>query len=195
MKEHVTNICQTACFELNRNSSIPRFLTEDATKTLVTSDILTRLDYRNCLILCVCPTLSSNLSKRFNTLAQDSFSWHSVIAIFCIPPAKSTLASHYRAHQVQSWMHYMVLVLSTTPNGYMPTASSVRLISFSDSRVLRIKQCKRKARGFASFDITFRTSCIKCFCRHYAGIKLQYYDYRENQTEASHNTIMIEKMD
>ena len=49
MKKHVITICQTAHFELKRISSIRRFLTEDAAKTLVTSYILSRLDYCNCL--------------------------------------------------------------------------------------------------------------------------------------------------
>ena len=44
MKKHVIKICQTAYFELKHISSIRRFLTEDATKTLVTSYILSRLD-------------------------------------------------------------------------------------------------------------------------------------------------------
>ena len=40
MKMHVIKICQTAYFELKCISSVCRFLTEDATKTLVTSYIL-----------------------------------------------------------------------------------------------------------------------------------------------------------
>ena len=51
MKKHIIKICQTAYFELKRISSIRRFLTEDATKTLVTSYILSRLDYCNCLLV------------------------------------------------------------------------------------------------------------------------------------------------
>ena len=51
MKKHVIKICQTAYFELKRISSIRRSLTEDATKTLVTSHILSRLDYCNCLLM------------------------------------------------------------------------------------------------------------------------------------------------
>ena len=51
MKKHVIKICQTAYFELKRISSIHRFLTEDATKTFVTSYILSRLDYCNCLLV------------------------------------------------------------------------------------------------------------------------------------------------
>ena len=52
MKTHVIKeICQTACFDLKRISSIRRFLTEDATKTLVNSYILSRLDYCNCFLM------------------------------------------------------------------------------------------------------------------------------------------------
>ena len=50
-KKHIIKICQTAYFELKRISSIRRFLTEDATKTLVTFYILSRLDYCNCLLM------------------------------------------------------------------------------------------------------------------------------------------------
>ena len=48
MEKHDIKICQTAYFELKRVSSIRKFLTEDATKTLVTSYILSQLDYCNC---------------------------------------------------------------------------------------------------------------------------------------------------
>ena len=78
MKKHVIKICQTAYFELKRISSIRRFLTENAAQTLVTSYILSRLD-----IVTVSswahPILSSNLSRKFKTLLQDSFSWHLAI--------------------------------------------------------------------------------------------------------------------
>ena len=51
MNKHVIKICQTAYFELKRFSSIRRFLTEDATKTLVTSYIPSWLDYCNCPLM------------------------------------------------------------------------------------------------------------------------------------------------
>ena len=50
MKKHIIKVCQTAYFELKCISSIRRFLTEDANKTLVTSYILSRLDYCNWLL-------------------------------------------------------------------------------------------------------------------------------------------------
>ena len=78
MKKHIIKICQAAYFELKRISSIRRFLTEDATKTLVTSYILSRLDTAT-VSLWVHLILSSNLSRKFRTLLHDLFSWHPVI--------------------------------------------------------------------------------------------------------------------
>ena len=49
MKQHVIKVCQTAYYELKRISSIRSYLTEDATKKLVTSCVLSRLDYCNSL--------------------------------------------------------------------------------------------------------------------------------------------------
>ena len=51
MKKHVIKVCQSPYFELKHISSIRRFLTEDAAKTLVTVIILSRLDYCNCLLM------------------------------------------------------------------------------------------------------------------------------------------------
>ena len=78
MKKHVIKICQTAYFKLKCISSICRFLTEDTTKTLATSYILSQLDYCNCLLMGTHLILSSNLSRKFRTLLQDLFSWHPV---------------------------------------------------------------------------------------------------------------------
>ena len=51
MKQHVIKVCQTAYYELKRISSIRIYLTEDATKNLVTSCVLSRLDYCNSLLM------------------------------------------------------------------------------------------------------------------------------------------------
>ena len=50
MKQQVSTICQSAYLELRRISSIRHVLTVDATKTLVTSLVLSRLDYCNFLL-------------------------------------------------------------------------------------------------------------------------------------------------
>ena len=78
MKKHVIKICRTAYFELKRISSIRRFfLTEDATKTLVTAYILSRFDYCNCLLMGTPNSVIQPLQKIQNLL-QDLFSWHPV---------------------------------------------------------------------------------------------------------------------
>ena len=70
MKKHIIKICQTAYFELKRISSIRRFLTEDATKTLVTSYILSRLDYCNCLLMGTPNSVIEPLQKIQNFAAR-----------------------------------------------------------------------------------------------------------------------------
>ena len=50
LKTHVLNVVRTANFELRRISSIRRLLTTEATATLVSPFILSRLDYCNSLL-------------------------------------------------------------------------------------------------------------------------------------------------
>ena len=51
MKQHVIKICQTAYYELKRVSFIRRYLTDDAAKQLVTSSVLSKLDYCHSLLV------------------------------------------------------------------------------------------------------------------------------------------------
>ena len=83
MKKHAIKICQTAYFELKRISSIRRFLTEDTTKTLVTSYVLSRIDFCNCLSIDAPNSVIQppQKVKKNTTLMQDSFSWHLVITL------------------------------------------------------------------------------------------------------------------
>ena len=70
LRKHVINIRQTAYFELKRISSIRRFFTEDAPKTLVTSYILSRLDYCNCLLMGTPNSVIQPLQKIQNFAAR-----------------------------------------------------------------------------------------------------------------------------
>ena len=97
MKKHTIKICQTAYFEIKRISSIRRFLTEDATKTLVTSYILSRLDYCNCLLMGTPNSVIQPLQKIQNFAAR--------LALLAPPspplitsPGKTALASHFRTY-------------------------------------------------------------------------------------------------
>ena len=91
----VVKICQTAYFELKRISSIRRFLTEDATH--VTSYILSRLDYCNCLLIGAPSYVIQPLQKVQNFAARLILMaprhHHSTPLL-----KKAALASLFRAH-------------------------------------------------------------------------------------------------
>ena len=97
IKKHVIKICQTAYFELKRISSICRFLTEDATKTFVTSYILLRLDYCNCLLMGTPDSVIQPLQKIHNFAARLVLlaprHHHSTPLL-----EKTALASHFRTY-------------------------------------------------------------------------------------------------
>ena len=73
MKQKVSKICQSAYLELRRISSIRHVLTADATKTLVTSLVLSRLDYRNSLLSGIPQQLIDKLQKVKNISARLIF--------------------------------------------------------------------------------------------------------------------------
>ena len=50
LKEQVNKLCQLAYLEIRRNGSIPQYLSVEAIKTLVSSLVLSRLDYCNALL-------------------------------------------------------------------------------------------------------------------------------------------------
>ena len=97
MKKQIIKICQTAYFELKYISSIRRFLTEDATKTLVASYILSRLDYCNCLLMSTPNSLIQPLQKIQNFAARlvllAPCHHHSTPLL-----EKNALASHFRTY-------------------------------------------------------------------------------------------------
>ena len=70
MKAHIAKTCQTAFYELKRISSIRHLLTDDAAKTLVTSCILSRLDYCNSLLIGVSSKTLKPLQKVQNSAAR-----------------------------------------------------------------------------------------------------------------------------
>ena len=70
MKKHIIKIWQTAYFELKCISLICRFLTEDGAKTLVTSYILSQLNYCNCLLMGTPNSVIQPLQKIQNFAAR-----------------------------------------------------------------------------------------------------------------------------
>ena len=70
MKEHINKVCQMACSEFGRISSVRQHLTEDADRTQVVSVVLSRLDYGNCLLAGVPECLLHKLQKIQNASAR-----------------------------------------------------------------------------------------------------------------------------
>ena len=96
MKKHIIKICQTAYFELKRISSIRRFLTEDTTKILVTSYILSRLDYCNSLLMGT-PNSIIQLSTENSELCCKTCSLGTPSPPLNTSAGKTALASHFRS--------------------------------------------------------------------------------------------------
>ena len=70
MKTHVSNLVRSANFELRRISSIRHLLSTDATNTLVSAFVLSRLDYCNSLLLGCPQYLLNKLQKVQNNAAR-----------------------------------------------------------------------------------------------------------------------------
>ena len=70
VKQHIIKTCKAAYIEIRRISSIHQYLTEDATKTLANSCILSRLDC--CTSLLAGYPQSSNHSNKYRTLQLNS---------------------------------------------------------------------------------------------------------------------------
>ena len=81
LKTHVLNVVRTANFELRRISSIRRLLTTEATATLVSAFILSRLDYCNSL-LSGCPRSLMFSSVLYQLLYCWMSGWN-VLSMFC----------------------------------------------------------------------------------------------------------------
>ena len=135
LKTHVLNVVRTANFELRRISSIRRLLTTEATATLVSAFILSRLDYCNSF-LSGCPlSLILRLQKVQNNAARlilgiskrehisphlDSLHWLQIdsrikykLACICYncmstnsPPYLSDLLTVYTAARGQRYFAY-----------------------------------------------------------------------------------------
>ena len=153
IKKHVIRICQTAYFELKRISSICRFLTEDATKTLVTSYILPQLDYCNCPLMGTPNSVIQPLQKIQNFAAR--------LGLLASRHHHSTpLLEKLHWLPISERIKYKVACMCFSAiNGSGPAylsellhvyTPSRTLRSSSNTRMLKIQQYKRKTHGFRS---------------------------------------------
>ena len=84
---HVSNIAGTCYFELRHLASICRLLTSTATVTLVSSFILSRIDYCNSLLFGSAHDVASHLQRIDNYAAR---------VILCLPKS-SNITTHFKS--------------------------------------------------------------------------------------------------
>ncbi len=153
-QQQVSKTCQLCYFELRRISSIRRYLTEDALKTLVCAFVLSRIDYCNSL-LTGCP---QNLIFRLQKVQNNA-------ARLIVRPSKFAhispilLSLHWLP--VEKRIQYKILLLTFKAlNGYGPSylsdllqyyTPSRQLRSSSDTCLLCIPRFHRKSFGQRSF--------------------------------------------
>ena len=71
MKQQVDRICQTAHFEIRRIGAIRHFLTTEATEILVTSLVLSRLDYCHSMLAGIPEKLVNKVQLESTTSQQN----------------------------------------------------------------------------------------------------------------------------
>ena len=155
MKQHISKTCQVAYLELRRISSIRHYLTLDATKTLVSSSILSRLDYCNSL-LTGCPhTLLRPLQQVQNSAAK--LIYKAKRSTHCTPLLQELhwLPIEQRTKYKAACLCYHVITgtapryLSDIFDIYTPSRS---LRSAADGRIFRVPKFKRKKHGGRAFS-------------------------------------------
>ena len=70
MKRHVSSVCKSCYFLLWKTKQIRKYLSTDATKTLIHALISSRLDYCNCLLAGIHDTLLTDLQHVQNSAAR-----------------------------------------------------------------------------------------------------------------------------
>ena len=155
MKKHVIKACQTAYFEHKRITSIHRFLTEDAAKTLVTSYILSRPDYCNCPLMGTPNSVIQPLQKIQNFAARLVLlapRYHHSTPLL---EKQHWLPISERTKYKVACMCFSAInvsgpaYLSELLHVYTPSRTPR---SSSDTRMLKIQQSKRKTHGFRTFS-------------------------------------------
>ena len=157
MKQHVIKICQTAYYELKRINSIRRYLKENAAKLLVTSCVLSRLDYWNSLLM--------GQWELCNSTNAESPKY------CCTPHSQSSTPSELHTSPTALLLHWLPIceqikyktacmcynVITGSAPSYL--SELLRLYSPSrslrtspDTRMLEIQRFNRKTHGFHTFS-------------------------------------------
>jgi hypothetical protein len=155
MKDQVNKVCQTAYLELRRIGTIRHILTIQATKTLVSSFVLSRLDYGNCLLAGIPDSLLKKLQKVQNCAAR---------LILRAPRQTSSTPLLEKLHwlPVAQRIDYKIAticfnIINQTAPQYLSDIVSIytpsrTLRSSADSRLFKIPRYNKKTQGQRSFS-------------------------------------------
>ena len=154
MQQHITKTCQAAYIEVRRISSIRHYLTLDATKTLVSTSILSRLDYCNSLLIGCPRKLLRPLQQVQNSAAKLIFK--AKRSQHCTPLLKELhwLPIEQRITYKAACLCYQIIsgtapqYLSELLQLYVPSRS---LRSAADDRIFRVPKFKRDKHGGRAF--------------------------------------------
>ena len=152
---HVNNICRTAYCELRRISTIRQYLTVDATKTLISAFVLSKLDYCNSLLSNSPNNLLDKLQKVQNSAARLVFRAKKRDHIQPLLKSLHWLPIKARIdYKLASVCHSFFC--NTSPS-YLSDLLSVytpsrHLRSSTDTRTLKIPNVRTKSYGHRSFS-------------------------------------------
>ena len=155
MKQQDSKICQSAYLELCRISLIRYVLTVDATKTLVTSLVLSRVDYCNSLLSRIPQQLIDKLEKVQNCSARLIFKTSKCTHVSPLLAKLHWLQIAQRIDSKMSSLCYDVvsdtapLYLSDLFCLYVPSRS---LCSSAETRIFWIPTRKKKFQGQHAFS-------------------------------------------
>ena len=155
MEEQVNKVCQCAYFELRKISSIRKYLTTDATKTLVTSLVLSRLDFCNSLLAGLAQKHLCKLQRVMNCAARLIFKASKRQHVSPLLSDLHWLSIENRIKYKISTVCFNIISGSAPPylselvQLYTPSRN---LRSSSDSRIFRVPIRHMKTQGQRAFS-------------------------------------------
>ena len=163
-QSQIASVCRACYLELRRIGSVRHLLTEEATKTLISAFVLSRIDYCNSL-LAGCPKyLLFKLQKVQNNAAR--------LVLRCSKSSHATpmLQSLHWLPIENRIVYKLSLLCYKSLNGLAPSylanllnvyTPSRQLRSSSDSHILQIPRYRSKTLGERSFSFQAPTSWNK----------------------------------
>ena len=155
MRAHVNKVCQLAYYELRKISTIRHYLSQQATKTLITSLVLSRLDYGNSLLAGIPDTLLNKLQRVQNSAARLVFQCPKSTHVSPLLHALHWLPMSQRIDYKLATLCFKV-INKTAPHAlteiltvYIPSRS---LRSAADSRMLKVPRRNKKTQGQRAFS-------------------------------------------